>query len=153
MLIKLAEIDLTQPVEPIYVDPRYGQLWVVVRWGYLPLEMLRLPCAWDSRTLSTERLRSASVQVCGWKLWEHAVAGTLNRLNTTDGRAMPAISAVVCTRDRPLSLERCLQALAQLDYPTYEVVIVDNCSRDATVAQVAARSGFRYVREDTPGLD
>jgi glycosyltransferase involved in cell wall biosynthesis len=68
-------------------------------------------------------------------------------------RRLPPISVVVCTRDRALSLERCLAALAQLDYPSYEVVVVDNCSRDGATQRVVEHSGFRYVREDRPGLD
>lgn len=153
MLIKFAEIDLAQPLQPIYVDARYSRLFVVVCWGYLPLGLLRFQCQSDSRTFSVERLQSEILQAVGWQLWERAVAGNLNRLHDGAERSLPPISVVVCTRDRPLSLERCLEALAHVDYPTYEVVVVDNCSRDATVAQVVACSGFRHVREDTPGLD
>jgi glycosyltransferase involved in cell wall biosynthesis len=40
-----------------------------------------------------------------------------------------------------------------LDYPEYEVVVVDNASRDPAVAEVVAQSGCRYVREDGPGLN
>lgn len=153
MLIKFAEIDLTKPLQPIHVDTRYSWLSVLVCWGYLPLGLLRLPCQSGLRTVSVAQLQSESLQACSWQLWEQAVVGNLNKLNENVNPSLPPISVVVCTRDRPLSLERCLQALAQLDYPTYEVVVVDNCSRDATVTQVVARSGFRYVREDNPGLD
>jgi glycosyltransferase involved in cell wall biosynthesis len=153
VLIKWTEIDLTRPLQPIYVDARYSWLFALVCWGHLPLGMLRLPCHAAARTFSVAQLQSEIPQAVGWQLWEHAVAGTLNKLNENAGQPLPPISVVVCTRDRPLSLGRCLEALAQLDYPTYEVVVVDNCSRDATVAQVVERNGFRYAREDTPGLD
>ncbi len=69
-----------------------------------------------------------------------------------NAKASP-ISVLVCTRDRPQSLERCLRSLGELDYPSYEVVVVDNCSREAKVARTVERAGFRYVREDRPGLD
>jgi glycosyltransferase involved in cell wall biosynthesis len=153
VLTKLAEIDLRKPLQPIYVDARYGQLSVVVCWGYLPLGTMHFQCHSASRTISVEQLQSEALQTVGWQIWKQAVAGTLDKLNENTEQSWPPISVVVCTRDRPLSLERCLQALAQLDYPAYEVVVIDNCSRDATVAQVVARSGFRCVREDTPGLD
>jgi glycosyltransferase involved in cell wall biosynthesis len=65
----------------------------------------------------------------------------------------PPISVVVCTRDRPESLARCLVALGQLDYPDYEVVVVDNASRSAATAQLVATTPFRYVREDRVGLN
>jgi len=153
VLIKLATIDLRKPLQPIYVDARYASLFVWVCWGYVPLGMLRVPCESDTRTVSRERLQRAIFQTFGWQLWEEAVAGTLDRLEVPPDQSLPAISVVVCTRDRALSLQRCLQTLTQLDYPRYEVVVVDNCSRDASIPQIVVAHNYRYVREDTPGLD
>jgi glycosyltransferase involved in cell wall biosynthesis len=153
MLIKCTEIDLAKPLQPIYVDWQYSRLYVLIYWGRLPLGMLFLHCQSSDRVFSAARLQQEIVQTLGWTVWEQAITGTLNQLENSAERRLPPISVVVCTRDRPLSLERCLKALAQLDYPDYEVVVVDNCSRDAATAQVVARSGFRYVREDRPGLD
>jgi glycosyltransferase involved in cell wall biosynthesis len=114
--------------------------------------MLFLQCRTDIRTFSVEQLQTEILQTFGWQVWEQAVSGTLYRLERTEP-ALPPISVVVCTRDRPRSLERCLASLTQLDYPSYEVVVVDNCSKDPAVAEIIARSGFRYVRENRPGLD
>ncbi|HVS00990.1 MAG TPA: glycosyltransferase [Thermoanaerobaculia bacterium] len=63
------------------------------------------------------------------------------------------ISVVVCTRDRPAALARCLTALARLDDVAYEVVVVDNAPSDDAAARVVDATPFRYVREDRPGLD
>ena len=153
MLIKFAEIDLKQPLQPIYLDARYSQLFVVVRWGYLPLGLLKLICQSPSRLFTAEELKSRILDTLGWLMWEQAVAGELNKLDRRSEDSLPPISVIVCTRDRPLSLESCLKTLNRLDYPTYEVIVVDNCSRNAAVVQVVAQSGFRYVREDRPGLD
>lgn len=66
----------------------------------------------------------------------------------------PRISVVVCTRDRTETLRRCLGALTALDYPSFEIVIVDNApTSKATRDLVAATPQARYVREDRPGLD
>jgi glycosyltransferase involved in cell wall biosynthesis len=153
VLIKLATIDVSKPLQPIYVDARYASLFVWVCWGYVPLGMLRLQCESDTCTVSSERLQRAILHTFGWQLWEEAIAGALDRLEVHPDQSLPAISVVVCTRDRALSLQRCLQTLTQLDYPLYEVVVVDNCSRDASVPQIVADHGCRYVREDHPGLD
>lgn len=69
--------------------------------------------------------------------------------------ATPSISVIVCTRDRPDDLARCLQSLAELDPQPFEIVIVDNApSTDATAHLVRERFSFaRYVREPVPGLD
>jgi glycosyltransferase involved in cell wall biosynthesis len=65
----------------------------------------------------------------------------------------PAISVIVCTRDRPQLLRGCLVTLARLDYPDYEVIVVDNASREVDTFQVVAATPFRYVREGRPGLN
>ena len=74
-------------------------------------------------------------------------------LTENDPNPVHPISIVVCTRDRPQALQRCLQSLQQLDGPAYEVVVVDNASRDNQTAQIVATTPFRYVRENCPGLD
>jgi len=63
------------------------------------------------------------------------------------------ITVVVCTRDRAVSLARCLASLARLDPPAAEVLVVDNAPRDSSTKEVVAATPFRYVREDSPGLD
>lgn len=69
----------------------------------------------------------------------------------------PFVSVVVSTRDRADRLARCLRALLAQQYPTYEVIIVDNApSTSATVDFIqqtyAEEAKVRYVREDRPGL-
>jgi GT2 family glycosyltransferase len=61
---------------------------------------------------------------------------------------LPAISVVVPTRDRVPSLARCLDALDTQRAPSFEVVVVDDASRDArAVSNVVARhSRARLVR-------
>ena len=67
----------------------------------------------------------------------------------------PRASVIVATRERSASLSRCLDSLLVLDYPHYEVVVVDNApATDATERLVAARYArdVRYVVERRPGL-
>ena len=67
--------------------------------------------------------------------------------------AGPTASVVICTRDRPEELARCLASLPRQSYPPAEIVVVDNASRDDRTRQVADAAGVVYVREDRPGLD
>jgi GT2 family glycosyltransferase len=67
----------------------------------------------------------------------------------------PSASVVVATRDRLQSLPRCLDSLGALDYPDFEVVVVDNApATNATERLISARytNVVRYVREARPGL-
>ena len=71
------------------------------------------------------------------------------------GEEAPFISVVVATRDRPRSLMACLDSLARLDYPNYEVVVVDNDPvTDETAALMPSRpeTNLRYARESRRGL-
>ncbi|MGH9862692.1 MAG: glycosyltransferase [Candidatus Acidiferrales bacterium] len=63
-----------------------------------------------------------------------------------------AFTVVVCTRDRPAELERCLETLTRLRYPRYEVLVVDNASRDPHTCNIARRHGASYLLEPVPGL-
>jgi GT2 family glycosyltransferase len=67
----------------------------------------------------------------------------------------PPVTVVVATRERPGSLAACLDSLARLDYPDYEVVVVDNdpVSDDtATLIRHRAEPSIRYARESRRGL-
>lgn len=59
--------------------------------------------------------------------------------------ATPLTSVAIITRNRSSSLERTLAAVTQLDYPAYEVIVVDNASTDDT-ASVVRRHAVQYVR-------
>lgn len=65
---------------------------------------------------------------------------------------LPMCTVVVCTHNRPRELDDCLKAIANLTYPTFEVLIVDNAPRDDRVRAVAEKWHARYTVEPMPGL-
>ena len=68
-------------------------------------------------------------------------------------RKAPSASVVVPTRDRPDALARCLRSLAALDYPNYEVIVVDGSTTEATVELIREQfPAFRCVRIRNPGV-
>lgn len=66
------------------------------------------------------------------------------------------VSVVICTRDRPSQLAKCLQLLQSLSPQPQEIVVVDNAPTTDEVRQLVCQmqmSNVRYVRESRPGLD
>lgn len=67
----------------------------------------------------------------------------------------PQITVIVATRERPTELQTCLVSLLEIDYPAYDIVVVDNDPvSDDTVRLVKGNFGerVRYLREDRRGL-
>jgi len=64
----------------------------------------------------------------------------------------PKVSIVICAYNAERTMRQCLESLRRLDYPNYEVIIVDDGSHDAT-AQIAANfPEFRLIRQPNKGL-
>jgi GT2 family glycosyltransferase len=66
-------------------------------------------------------------------------------------RRWPRISVVVCSYNGARTIAECLDGLLNLDYPDYEVIVVDDGSTDAT-ASIAARYGVRVISTPNRGL-
>lgn len=64
----------------------------------------------------------------------------------------PAATVVICTRNRPRLLRRCLEALARVDIP-HEVLVIDNASETPETREVAVSLGARYVLEPIVGVN
>jgi O-antigen biosynthesis protein len=74
------------------------------------------------------------------------------------GRARTTpVTVIVCTRNRPDMLERCLESLKRLQHDHLEIIVVDNAPADDSTARLVQRmqgsdSTLRYVCEISPGL-
>ena len=68
------------------------------------------------------------------------------------GGFAPTCTVVICTRNRPEQLERCLATVGCLEYPRFDVLVVDNAPSDEAASDIAARSGAHYIIEPTVGL-
>jgi GT2 family glycosyltransferase len=66
--------------------------------------------------------------------------------------AAPRVSVVVCTYNGGATLDQCLQSLAALEYPNFEVIVVDDGSTDHTSAVLDGHPGVRVVWQPNLGL-
>ncbi len=140
----ITEYKLGEPFAPIENLEGYGYVQVLVRRERQPLGLFFFPLPSIQPRLDQTGL-------------EYALAQQLGSLPLIPPVALPQIprppiSVIVCTRDRAEIVGRCLASLKRLNYPEYEVIVVDNAPKDDRVRQTVADTGFRYVREDRPGL-
>jgi O-antigen biosynthesis protein len=64
----------------------------------------------------------------------------------------PKASVVVASFNGERTLRACLESLARLNYPDYEVILVDDGSTDSTPEIARYFPAFRYLRQDNHGL-
>lgn len=150
----VAELDLTEGMHDLDAPLGYGAARVLVRArrrliGWVCISPLSPP------RLSASALRTAIAEQLGPALRPSLLggAGDAGRVTRKHVRHCPPVTVVVCTRDRTDRLARCLKALLELDYPAYEVVVIDNGPSDDRTVRLAAELGVRYVHEEVPGLD
>ena len=170
----VGQIELSQPTVAGVTEGRdaagYSRARVLVRLHGEPLGFVEAPvragrvdsesvtasawCALRSRIdahLAADGIESPAV----WPSDGLPGATACPRRPPPSGR--PPISVVVCTRNRPDLLRRTLPSLRGLQYPAYEVVLVDNAPDDEqTLASFRELTHgderFRYVQEPIPGL-
>jgi O-antigen biosynthesis protein len=65
---------------------------------------------------------------------------------------IPMVSVVICAYNAERTMLPCLESLRRLKYPNYEVVIVDDGSRDRTAEIAMEFPEFRLIRQPNKGL-
>jgi GT2 family glycosyltransferase len=64
----------------------------------------------------------------------------------------PSVSIIVCSYNGAKTLAACLDSLGRIDYPNYEVILVDDGSTDDTPEIAARFPAVRYVYQTNHGL-
>lgn len=169
--IYTSELELTDPINNITLPPRdggssYNSVYLLVRLQGIPIGYAVLGAGsldsdaiarqvWDqlSIVINSHCEKANMPTLNSLPIGGLRLAGTLEK----DIREQPMISVVVCTRNRPDSILITLRSLLALNYPLFEIVLVDNApSSDATKNAILAEYGseprIRYVREPRPGL-
>jgi GT2 family glycosyltransferase len=154
-------------------------LFVVFWWRALPLGVktylpAELPLDSGRLTSLTAEFASAQLAARSPKFGGHACASNDGRpvitvplaaaldaddpLGQLDLLAHPAalsaadLSVIICTRDRPGALARCLAELAAQHSPPGEIIVVDNSERRTAEAVASNFAGVQYLHEPRPGL-
>ncbi|HEX8249434.1 MAG TPA: glycosyltransferase [Pyrinomonadaceae bacterium] len=68
-----------------------------------------------------------------------------------DDVSLPYISVVICTYNGGRTIRDCMEGLTKLDYPNFEVIVVDDGSKDNT-AEIVSEYPFRLIQTENRGL-
>ena len=77
---------------------------------------------------------------------------TLNGSCPPQPAETPMVSVVICAYNAERTMRACLESLRKIDYPNFEVVIVDDGSRDRTAEIAMDFPEFRLIRQPNKGL-
>lgn len=152
MAARIIQLDLARPIEPIRTARKYSAYWVMVRFGIKPLGWVRFRRAAVGEVVTADVIRGLIAQQIG----PQVVDAVHQRVHLPPERPhRPPVSVIICTREHPDQLERQLESVCRLDYPQYEVIVVDNAPRTDRTRAVCERfaGAVRYVVEPHKGLD
>ncbi|MFC9355322.1 glycosyltransferase family 2 protein [Rhodococcus sp. NPDC057014] len=127
----------------------YGRARLLVRAEGRPLGFVEIEVSEGSVNFGELRRR-----VAGLRVTESDRPVQAGPARVAEGKAVP-VTVVVCTRDRVSMLRAALRSVLAVDYPSFDVLVVDNAPRtDATRQYVLglADPRVRLIREPLPGL-
>lgn len=178
--VRVLEVEISQPIPAVpaieaATGRHYQRALALVRLHTQPLGLVHLRLNDDGLSAeehAREIWRNLAQEVIkhlrqdGLPEVTELKAGGLAQLDTPRCQRIragllanaPFVSVVVATRDRPkILLSACLNSLLSLNYPNYEIIVVDNAPRttatfDLIQQEYADFSPVRYVQEKRPGL-
>src|SRR4051794_17581426 len=151
MAARVLQVDLAEPLAPIRTSPRYSAYWILIRYGRQPLGWARCRRAIVGNVITPDMQAS----LIGEQLGPQTLDAIRGRAFLPVANAQsPSFSIVICTREHPDLLERQLLSMRRLEYPSYEIIVVDNAPRTNRTRAVCERfPEVRYVVEPRKGLD
>ncbi|HLW17480.1 MAG TPA: glycosyltransferase [Actinomycetota bacterium] len=150
MTTRVLQLDLAAAPSDVAGLEAYDGARVLVRYGshvvgevYVPVREGTVTAASVSAALNGDQ--AARARLSAIIVEDHVIR--------PDAAVSPSWSVVVCTRDRPEMLRRCIESLiVELD-GTGEIIVVDNAPATDATERIAERYPVRYVRENAPGLN
>ncbi|MFN6016149.1 MAG: glycosyltransferase [Verrucomicrobiota bacterium] len=165
--IKVADLEISEPISDISGLVGYAFLQLIVRWRGQPIDAITIPARGDLCPAS--EIVAALMDQCATGLIHHLLHLALEnpasktewnvenmaKLQQPPLSSLPSISVAVCTRDRPEHLAICLNALRKLSRAPLEILVIDNAPKTNATRELIETSfpEVTYILEPTPGLD
>ena len=137
-MIPILHLDLSEAADIVATD---GETLIVFWWKDVPLGQVYWLGPYDPEAALAKAVDPA------------ILARAPERAGSQPAASGRRVAVVICTRDRPHDLERCLASLPHQTLQPHQIIVVDNASADDRTEVVARRAGAIYVREDRAGLD
>jgi hypothetical protein len=171
---QVLDIELSEPLPSLGVNSRrpYSEALLLVRLHSYPIAqvIVSLEQPLSSEDLAAELWQSLAPSINTF-LKRHGLAPAasladpqLEALGLSIGSKREALlsrahfaSIVICSRTHADNLERCLHSLLDLEYPHYEIIVVENAPKNEATRQVAERlkaagAPLHYVLEPSASL-
>lgn len=178
---QVIDVDLKAGIPELSLKPGYQGMFVVLWMDAIPLGTLEIAASqWP---LPQSELVNQIVRAIAPAVGDHLMAqgfadalpvAAASQPQPPDFKALMALNAplkqlqdmaqtgqvknlgvsvIICTRDRPEQLERCLHSLQHLKDPPQQILVVDNAPTSPATRQVVAKfETVDYVLEPKPGL-
>jgi O-antigen biosynthesis protein len=177
--IRVLELELSGALPQLdaisHPSRRYRRALALVRLHSWPLGVVELELGDDG--LAPSESARAVWRALGTVINRHLVDDGLEPVSDLTGRGIqldrppscleareraladaPFVSVIVATRDGTERLAECLDSLRRLDYPNYEIIVVDNAPSSGATRELISRRyadgtpAVIYVHERRPGL-
>jgi GT2 family glycosyltransferase len=147
--IRIVTVNIEQPLPDICDDDRYSEAWVVLCRRGLPRATAVVDLTTGEAAIR-DRLQDLLAQL------EVSVPNEPDRTVLADS-CLPRISVVVPSiLARTQDVGRCIEEIGRLDYPDFEVLLIDNRrvlpTLDPLPELVRNRPWLRVIRESRPGI-
>lgn len=174
-LVEVIEVELTERLPRLNSSERYGQVWILARMHSEPIGVCT--ASLGEKGISSDELAELVWRKLSTPIAERFAAAGMAEPAGLTGAGLkispdewpflrersavltdaPFISVVICTRDRPDQLKKCLDHLEEQRYPRFEVVVVDNAPTSNVIQDIVknhagSNVNFRYCVEPRPGL-
>jgi len=177
--IRIMELELSEPLPGIppvqsITDRRYDRAQILVRLHRHPVGLVRtaLPATGIRPAMLADTIWAQLADEINTHLFQDgldritelgpeglppkSVPGCVLERQRTLAEA-PLISVLVATHERTDTLSLTLESLLSLEYPRYEILVIDNAPRSKTTQQLVegefgASDRIHYRREDRKGL-
>src|SRR5215211_959546 len=146
MPTKTTELELSNRFSFLPLEEGYDRYRILIRSGLQPVGWISLSTN-RQNSFSYNEVQAMIKDQIGQALIQQALADSFSNPKKTN--TYQPISIIICTRNRTAQLESCLKAISSLQYPSYEVIVVDNAPTTDDTFRLVSGLPFGYVRGKT----